>query len=506
MSDPRDTTPSPDDPQRLLQMALQGMQEPESTARVTPPTAAELETALPQFEVYGLIGQGGMGAVYKVREKKLDRIVALKVLPRELVKDPEFEERFVREARAQGSLSHPHILTVYDFGETPDFFYIVAEFIDGVDLRQLMNMGRLSPLEALRIVPQICDALQFAHDQGVVHRDIKPENILLDQNGDVRIADFGLAKIAGGQDVTLTRTEQGLGTPHYMAPEQMTGARQVDHRADIYALGVVLYEMLTGQLPIGHFEVPSKKAGTAEALDSVVMRALAHAVEDRYQKMADVKADVQGAGDRQGATRTESKTEARGTWPATAAVPPADRRLCKRPLVALVLILLTLVGSAMLLTVALADEAEMHGHATAIQRYEAHMKQIRVFEQESGKAWTRERPVDPSRDYEEPRPYLGKFISGVVNAIVCILVIILGFTGIAAIKRSGGRLTGLGLAVVVAWMVPLALVSGLIFAPVTGIRDADLRGIAMPIVGLLLVVLNIVFLHWQYKRHRADMA
>lgn len=231
-----------------------------------------------------------MGSVFRVRDKKLDRVVALKVLPRDLVSDPSFEERFLREARAQASLSHPNILTVYDFGETPGFFYIVAEFIDGTDLRQLMQMGQLSPAEALRIVPQICDALQFAHDHGLVHRDIKPENILLDQNGDVRVADFGLAKRSGDQDVSLTGSKQGLGTPHYMAPEQMTGAKAVDHRADIYALGVVIYEMLTAQLPIGHFEMPSAKAGTGKELDEVVMRALAHAVEDRYQRVSEVKA------------------------------------------------------------------------------------------------------------------------------------------------------------------------------------------------------------------------
>src|SRR5438874_10776457 len=150
------------------------------------------------------------------------------------------------------------------------------EFVDGVNLRQLLQSGRVSPREALAIVPQICDALQFAHDQGIVHRDINPENILLDRRGRVKVADFGLAKMLGqtAADGTLTGTHQVMGTMHYMAPEQLAGARAVDHRADIYSLGVTFYEMLTGELPLGRFPPPWKTAGVDELLGVLVLLAL----------------------------------------------------------------------------------------------------------------------------------------------------------------------------------------------------------------------------------------
>ena len=151
------------------------------------------------------------------------------------------------------------------------------EFVDGVNLRQMLQSAKLSPAEALKIVPRICDALQYAHEEGVVHRDIKPENILIDKRGRLKIADFGLAKLLGpsAADFKLTATHQVMGTLHYMAPEQMERPLAVDHRADIYSLGVVFYEMLTGELPLGRFAPPSQKATIDVRLDDVVLRALA---------------------------------------------------------------------------------------------------------------------------------------------------------------------------------------------------------------------------------------
>ena len=189
-----------------------------------PPTPAELAAHFPDLEILELVGCGGMGVVYMARQKQLDRLVALKILSPKIGQDPAFAERFAREARAMALLSHPHIVAVYDSGQTDGLYYFLMEFVHGVSLRQLLDAGTLSPEEALAIVPQICEALQFAHDHGVVHRDIKPENILLDKCGQVKIADFGLAKLIGREakdlGFSLTGVGQVMGTPHYMAPEQ----------------------------------------------------------------------------------------------------------------------------------------------------------------------------------------------------------------------------------------------------------------------------------------------
>ena len=238
-----------------------------------------------------------MGVVYRARQRKLDRLVALKILAPELSGDPAFAERFLREARALARLSHDHIVAVHDFGETDGLCWLLMEYVDGVDLRQAMETGQLSPERALAIVPQICEALACAHELGIVHRDIKPENVLLDREGRAKIADFGLAKLVDPTGAaTLTGVDQAMGTPHYMAPEQMRGARDVDHRADIYSLGVVLYEMLTGQLPVGRFDPPSKRVRVDVRLDEVVLHALETEPERRYQSVSEVKTDVERIG------------------------------------------------------------------------------------------------------------------------------------------------------------------------------------------------------------------
>jgi serine/threonine-protein kinase len=343
-----------------------------------PPSVTELAPLFPQLEILELIGKGGMGAVYKARQKQLDRIVALKILPPGIGNDPAFAERFAREAKALAKLNHPGIVTLYEFGvasgvpsavepgfqpggksvgssegvekseagassradpggkmppstsgRMPDatkLYFFLMEFVDGVNLRQLLNAGRISAREALAIVPQICDALQFAHDQGIVHRDIKPENILLDRRGRVKVADFGLAKIVGtergsvsrsGEAITetfdksnvsnasavtaghspalrdLTDAGKVMGTPPYMSPEQKENPADVDHRADIYALGVVFYQMLTGELPGQKIEPPSKKVHIDVRLDEIVLRALEQKPELRYQQASVLKTQVE---------------------------------------------------------------------------------------------------------------------------------------------------------------------------------------------------------------------
>jgi predicted Ser/Thr protein kinase len=260
-----------------------------------PPEPAVLAGEFPQLEVIELLGQGGMGAVYKARQPGLDRLVALKVLPPEVGQDPAFAERFTREARALARLNHPHIVSVYDFGKAQSgLFYFVMEFVDGTDLRHVIKGGEISPHQALAIVPQICEALQYAHEEGVVHRDIKPENVLLDKKGRVRIADFGLAKLLDrpATAFTLTHPSQKMGTPHYMAPEQVEHPHDVDHRADIYSLGVVFYEMLTGELPLGRFPPPSRKVRIDVRLDEVVLKTLEKEPELRYQQASEVKTAV----------------------------------------------------------------------------------------------------------------------------------------------------------------------------------------------------------------------
>jgi serine/threonine protein kinase len=280
--------------------------------RFTPPTVAELAPKFPQLEILEFIGQGGMGAVYKARQKELDRVVALKILPPDIGHDAAFAERFTREAKALAKLNHPGIVTIYDSGRADGLYFFLMEFVDGVNLRQLLATSRVSTREALAIVPQICDALQFAHDQGIVHRDIKPENILLDRRGRVKVADFGLAKIMGNDgraDLPVSREEGAeqpqhptndlteaskvMGTPQYMSPEQIQAPGEVDHRADIYALGVVFYQMLTGELPGKKLEAPSTKVQIDVRLDEIVLRALEKNPALRYQQVSDVKTLVE---------------------------------------------------------------------------------------------------------------------------------------------------------------------------------------------------------------------
>jgi predicted Ser/Thr protein kinase/DUF4097 and DUF4098 domain-containing protein YvlB len=287
-------------PECLLKAGLPSGNEPGAAGeaaggRFVPPPVEEITQLFPQLEILGFIGKGGMGAVYKARQPALDRFVALKILPPAVAGDPGFAERFNREARALARLNHPNIVAVYDFGKAGALHYLLMEFVDGSNLREVEQAGRLLPEQAVAIVPQICEALQFAHNEGVVHRDIKPENILLDKKGRVKIADFGIAKMVGvpaGQ-ISLTGVRDVMGTPHYMAPEQIEKPQTVDHRADIYSLGVVFYEMLTGELPLGKFAPPSKKVQMDVRLDEVVLHTLEKEPERRYQQASQVKTDVE---------------------------------------------------------------------------------------------------------------------------------------------------------------------------------------------------------------------
>ena len=289
----------------------------DDTPAAQPPLPPEqIAPHFPQLEILECLGRGGMGVVYKARQKSLNRLVALKLLAPERVRDAKFAERFAREAQALAALNHPNIVTIHDFGQAGGFYYLLMEFVDGVNLRQLLRARKFTPEEALAIVPPLCDALQFAHDRGIVHRDIKPENLLLDKAGRVKVADFGIAKMLGesaaeprgtGKDAaesTIAITEvcgcdsrahrrATVGTPSYSAPEQKTDPQRVDSRADIYSLGVVFYEMLTGELPGKIIAPPSTKVQIDVRLDEIVLRALEQKPELRYQQVSEVKTMVE---------------------------------------------------------------------------------------------------------------------------------------------------------------------------------------------------------------------
>lgn len=258
----------------------------------TPPSPEELGTRLPAYEVTEILGRGGMGAVYKARQKSLKRWVAIKLLPLVAADDElKFAERFRNEAETMAQMNHPSIVNVYDFGETSDgLLYIVMEFVDGTDVQKMIHgSGLLSGEYALAITAHVCDALAYAHARGVIHRDIKPANILIDQEGNVKVADFGLAKMTD-IDYGLTQSNVAMGTPDYVAPEVLSYGMIADHRADLYAIGVMLYQMLTGEVPRGLFKMPSQKGiGADPRFDDIICKAMEPDREDRYQSASDVR-------------------------------------------------------------------------------------------------------------------------------------------------------------------------------------------------------------------------
>ena len=249
----------------------------------------ELEAPdFPGLEIVGVLGRGGMGIVYKALETDGGRPVALKVLSPRLASSPEFVERFTREARALSQLSHPDIVSIESSGIHDGVPYLVMEYVEGTSLRKEIRKGRLSLTRSVEIALQICEAIQYAHSRGVIHRDLKPENILIRPDGRVKIADFGLAKLSTTDPAALTLTHAAMGTPHYMAPEQLDPKSGVDERADLFSLGVVIYEMLTGELPIGRFKPPSA-IGADLRVDSIVLDLLERDPEDRLPSARELR-------------------------------------------------------------------------------------------------------------------------------------------------------------------------------------------------------------------------
>jgi hypothetical protein len=242
-----------------------------------------------------VLGRGGMGVVYKATQLSLNRPVAIKVLPEEVCGQPQFVERFKREVDVLSRLAHPNVVTVFERGEVDGRLYVIMEYVQGTSLREVIRKGPLPSAEALVIVRGVLAALEHAHGKGIIHRDIKPENVLVAPGGIVKVADFGLSRLIDPAEATrLTHTNILLGTYEYMAPEQREKAREADERADIYATGVVLYELLAGELPIGHFAALSRKRPREcdSRIDEIVERSLAKSPEDRYQRASEMGAAV----------------------------------------------------------------------------------------------------------------------------------------------------------------------------------------------------------------------
>ncbi|MGI6300244.1 MAG: protein kinase domain-containing protein [Verrucomicrobiota bacterium] len=254
-------------------------------------------TKLGEYQILEVVGQGGMGLVYTAIQLSLSRKVAVKTLADQLAQTETFQRRFERESLALASLDHPNIVRIIDRGVHEGISYFVMEYVDGMDLRAFMEGRQRNPEIAVRVIREVCEALDYAHRRGIVHRDIKPENILIDKFDRVKITDFGLSRVLygnGPQVHRLTMTKVVMGTLDYISPEQKDGLHAVDQRADLYSLAVVFYELLTGRVPRGNFEPPSKLAGTPVALDHVILRALS---ADPGQRYPDVKAFSQAVQD-----------------------------------------------------------------------------------------------------------------------------------------------------------------------------------------------------------------
>jgi formylglycine-generating enzyme required for sulfatase activity/serine/threonine protein kinase len=272
-----------------------------SSAGWQAPTPEQLDTLLTGYEVIAMLGRGGMGAVYRALQRNLDRYVAIKILPREIQGasgGSGFAERFQQEARSMAKLSHPAIIDVYDFGEIETdqgcLLYFVMEFVDGMDVYEYLKQqgGRLDSVHAHAIACHVLDALGYTHAYGIIHRDVKPANILLDRDGRVKVADFGLARATSGES-NLTRTDLAMGTPDYIAPEALAGGSDVDGRADLYAVGAMLYQLLTGSVPRGMFQPASRMVPGLDArYDGIITRALQGDRKDRYQTAAEFRADL----------------------------------------------------------------------------------------------------------------------------------------------------------------------------------------------------------------------
>ena len=321
----------------------------------TPPSLAEMQTLLPQYQFLALLGCGGMGAVFKATQLSLNRSVAIKVLPANLMEDADanFAARFRQESLTMAKLTHPGIVGVFESGEAGGLLYIVMEFVDGTDVaRMIQGEGKLAPEPATKLLAQVCDALHYAHQHGVVHRDIKPANLLLTRDGTVKIADFGLAKHHDDARLGLTKTNVAIGTPDFLAPEAWTPGTPLDQRADLYSLGVTLYQMLTGEVPRGLWKMPSVKAGVDPRFDAIIDRAMQPEREARYQSSVELRRDLEKI---QSEPRSAGHRPAFGEPPSSApgdawrSGPPRPASLWRRRIVSAVVLQIFIIGALVIL-------------------------------------------------------------------------------------------------------------------------------------------------------------
>lgn len=263
--------------------------------RAWPADPQWIDAWFPDLDLGELLGWGGMGAVYRARQRELGREIALKLVPMDPADELVPPERLTREAQALARLSHRRIVAIHEVRRLPDHLCLVMEYVSGGNLRQRLVHEALGESEIVELVLQVCDGLAHAHAQGVVHRDIKPENVLLTADGQVKLADFGLAKLSPCESLAqpaLTRTGQAFGSAHYVAPEQIASTAQVDARADLYAVGVMLYEMLTGTLPAIDYVAPSSLRPMDPRWDKVVRRLLRRDPQARYARAEDLADDL----------------------------------------------------------------------------------------------------------------------------------------------------------------------------------------------------------------------
>lgn len=322
-----------------------------------PPSLAEVQALLPAYEFLAPVGRGGMGAVFKATQLSLNRPVAIKVLPAKLLRDADtnFAARFRQEALTMAKLAHPGIVNVFESGEAGGLLYIVMEFVDGTDVaRMIQSEGRLAPELATKLLTEVCDALHYAHERGVVHRDIKPANLLVTREGRVKIADFGLAKHNDEAPMGLTKTNVAIGTPDFLAPEAWTPNTPLDARADLYSLGVTLYQMLTGEVPRGLWKMPSVKVGADARFDVIIDRAMQPEREARYQSSAELRRDLERMQmEPRGAGHRPAGSDLSGTGPGHArrSLPPPTQKssLRRRLILAAVVVQIVIIAALVIL-------------------------------------------------------------------------------------------------------------------------------------------------------------